>query len=161
MPRKRKADTPSAIIRPGRRKDLESLVRLLGQLFALEPDFAFDPQKQREGLRLMLTADSTRRVWVAVLGTRVAGMCTAQVVISTAEGGRAAVIEDVIVDRGYRRLGIGQALLAAVERWARRRGIRRLQLLADRQNFVALNFYSKHGWLPTRMVCLRRWVNGG
>jgi GNAT superfamily N-acetyltransferase len=106
----------------------------------------------------MLGANPRRRVWVAQVGGRVVGMCAAQVIISTAEGGEAAIVEDVVVDRMLRRRGIGQELLAAVDRWARQRGIRRLQLLADHQNFAALNFYSRRGWLPTRMVCLRHWV---
>ena len=156
----RAAVKTAAIVRVGRSKDVEPLIELLRQLFALEPDFAFDPSRQRRGLRLMLSPDPGRRLWVAQVGRRVVGMCSAQIVISTAEGGPAAIVEDVIVDRTFRRRGIGQELLAAVERWARKRGIGRLQLLADRWNSSALNFYSRQDWVPTRLVCLRHWVRG-
>lgn len=148
----------AAVIRQAGKNDVPAMVGLLAQLFALEPDFVFDPERQKEGLRLMLGADPSRRVWVAKVGRRVVGMCTAQTIISTAEGGEAAVIEDVVVDRMFRHRGIGRELLGAVDRWARRRGIRRLQLLADRWNSSALNFYSHQSWLPTRLVCLRRVV---
>jgi hypothetical protein len=46
--------------------------------------------------------------------------------------------------------------MESIEKWARDRGATRLQLLADRTNFGALDFYDNIGWLPTRLICLRR-----
>jgi ribosomal protein S18 acetylase RimI-like enzyme len=31
-----------------------------------------------------------------------------------------------------------------------------LQLLADKNNLPALNFYQKQGWQSTQLVCLRK-----
>ncbi len=143
-------------IRPACDADLPVLVRLLGDLFALEPDFPVDPGRQRRGLALMLSDPRQRAVLVAERGGEVIGMATGQLVVSTAEGGVSALVEDLIVDARARRGGVGLALLSALEVWAARRGATRLQLLADRENGPALTFYARAGWSSTRMVCLRR-----
>jgi GNAT superfamily N-acetyltransferase len=137
---------------------VDDLVKLLDELFSLEVDFEFDSKRQKRGLAFMLEEHPDRRVWVAEVEGKVVGMCTAQVLISTAEGGEAALIEDVIVSDEYRGMGIGKRLMTAVEKWAEKRHIHRLQLLADLGNTPALEFYAHLGWSPTQLGCWRRRV---
>jgi GNAT superfamily N-acetyltransferase len=85
----------------------------------------------------------------------VVAMASAQLVVSTAEGARSAWIEDVVVADGLRGKGIGAALLAALLDWARDRGATRAQLLADRANVPALEFYRRLGWQPTQLGAWR------
>ena len=146
----------TVMIRPGRKSDLDALVGLLRELFAIETDFEFDPARHRRGLLRMLQGGEKRRVWVAELNRQVVGMCSAQVVISTAEGDEAAVVEDVIVQAAVRRKGIGGKLMLEVQWWAKARGIRRVQLLADKTNEPALRFYRRGGWNKTNLICLRQ-----
>jgi GNAT superfamily N-acetyltransferase len=143
-------------IRSAASGDLDALVRLLGALFALEPDFPVHPQRQRRGLELMLAEPSRRVVLVAARGADVVGMVTAQLLVSTSEGGLSAWVEDLVVDARERGSGVGRALLAAVEREAVALGATRLQLLVDRENAPALGFYARVGWGSTRLLCLRR-----
>jgi GNAT superfamily N-acetyltransferase len=143
-------------VRPAVPDDLETMVAMLRELFALEPDFRFDPVRQRRGLALLL-ADRLRRVaLVAERDGAVVGMVTGQLVVSTSEGGGSVLVEDMVVIDTARRQGVGRLLLRAVETWARGRGATRLQLLADRENEAALRFYERLGWGGTRLVCLRR-----
>ncbi len=86
----------------------------------------------------------------------VVGMVTTQLVVSTAEGGPAALVEDMVVAPDHRMRGTGRWLLRAAEAWARERGATRLQLLADRNNDPALRFYRRMGWRSTDLVCLRQ-----
>ena len=141
-------------MRAARQEELEPMVALLRLLFAIEADFRFDAARQRRGLGLLLQ-DDRARVLVARVNGRVVGMCTGQVVISTAEGGPALLVEDVVVAPDHRGQGIGRALLTALTDWARGRGVRRLQLLADGNNGSALAFYDRLGWLATALVCRR------
>jgi GNAT superfamily N-acetyltransferase len=143
-------------IRPAVPEDLDSLVALLTELFALEADFTSDIDRQRRGLMLMLRPDERRTVQVADIDGHVVGMATAQGVISTAEGGEAAWVEDVVVAAPFRGQGIGRRLLHALEGWARMRGISRLQLVADRDNHAAKACYDQCGWQATHLECLRR-----
>ena len=150
-------------IRNAQPADLDALTTLLKELFSIEADFAVDEQRQRRGLSLMLDGCLKHRcIKVAQLAGRVVAMVTAQMLVSTAEGGMVALIEDMVVDKRLRGCGIGRRLMKSAEAWARERGASRLQLLADRTNFPALDFYDKIGWRPTRLICLRRkWDNTG
>jgi len=148
-----------ALIREARDSDLEDLVGLLQELFSIEADFTPDPERQRRGLALLIDGSPDRRAFVADVAGRVVGMATVQVLISTAEGGPVGLVEDVVVAPAYRGRGLGRRLLAALEAWARDRGLTRLQLLADRGNAPALSFYERAGWAPTQLICWRRKPN--
>ncbi len=145
-----------ATVREAGMADLESMVELLGELFSLEADFAPDARTQRRGLSLMLRPSPDRTVLVAEAGGEAVGMATAQLVVSTAEGAPSALVEDVVVRPGHRGQGLGRALLAGLEAWAAMRGATRMQLLCDRGNAPALDFYAACGWSPTQLVCIRR-----
>lgn len=145
-----------AVVRSAAPSDLEALVRLLGALFAIEADFAPDPERQRRGLALLLADPERRRVLVAEEGGAVAGMVTAQLVVSTAEGAMSALVEDMVVTEAARGRGVGRLLLQALAAWAAEHGATRMQLLADRDNRGALRFYERLGWRGTRLVCWRR-----
>jgi GNAT superfamily N-acetyltransferase len=146
-----------ATIRNARHEEIETLVALLKQLFAIETDFKIDVERHKRGLALMIDGCGKHRcVQVAEAEGTVVGMGTAQLLISTAEGGLVALVEDIVVDTQWRGRGIGRMLVSALEQWASLHGATRLQLLADRTNFSALDFYDRIGWRPTRMICLRR-----
>lgn len=144
------------LIRPACPADLEAMAGLLETLFAIEADFASDPAKQRAGLALLLAKDDAC-VLVAELAGEVVGMCTVQTVVSTAEGGLAGWVEDVVVAPGWIGRGVGRTLLEGVEGWAAEAGLVRLQLLADRDNAAALGFYGRLEWRPTALVALRKY----
>jgi hypothetical protein len=71
---------------------------LLNELFSREADFDVDEKCQHRGLKLMLDGCGNHRcVKVADVAGAVVGMCTAQILISTAKGGLVALIEDMVV----------------------------------------------------------------
>lgn len=145
----------TAIVRRATVSDVAAMIDLLQALFSLETDFAFDRTRQRRGLELLLQAKDSC-VLVAEKERQVVGMCTAQLLVSTAEGGLKAIIEDVSVSEEWRGQEIGTKLLAGIEQWAIRQGVKRLDLLADRHNIPALSFYRKVGWGQTELVGLQK-----
>jgi ribosomal protein S18 acetylase RimI-like enzyme len=142
-------------LRPAEPRDVDGMVRLLEVLFAIEADLRFDAAKQVAGLRLLLESPKDC-ILVAELEGRVVGMVSVQTVISTAEGGPVGWIEDLVVAEAARGCGIGRRLLEEAEAWAFRHGLARLQLLADRNNEPALEFYHRLGWAETSLIALRR-----
>jgi GNAT superfamily N-acetyltransferase len=56
-----------------------------------------------------------------------------------------AVIWDLRVAPDLRRHGVGHALFAAAERWARARGCRRLEVETQNNNVAACRFYARQG----------------
>ncbi len=144
-------------IKEARPVDIDQMLPLLAQLFAIEEDFQFNPKTQALGLRLMLDGCGKHRtVKVAWIKDRIVGMCTAQTRISTAQGKISAVVEDLVVDHEYRGLKIGTRLLQAVEEWSRQKGISSISLLADKNNHKGLEFYKTRAWDQTALICLVR-----
>ncbi len=143
-------------IRPAVTSDIPQLVLLLEALFFIEADFLIDYDKQATGLELLINS-SKDCVWVAeVVGTdQVVGMCSIQTMISTAEGGLVGLLEDLIVSVEYRQQGIATKLLSEAIRWAKEHGLKRLQLLADKNNVDALAFYHTQNWQKTQLIGLR------
>ena len=142
-------------IRRAELKDVDELILLLKQLFSLEADFEFDAEKQQKGLVLLL--DSKEAViLVAEADEKVIGMCTMQILISTVEGARVGLIEDMVVDERYRGKGVGAILLKTMEIEAVSLGLSRIQLLADLENKPALEFYQKNNWQKTQLICYRK-----
>jgi ribosomal protein S18 acetylase RimI-like enzyme len=144
-------------IRTAKPSDIPQLVELLRELFTIEADFDFNQEKQACGLNLLIYSDKDCILVAQLLNDdNVLGMCTVQTLISTAEGGRVGLLEDLVVAADFRHQGIGAKLLAEAVHWAECRGLKRLQLLADKNNLSALNFYQKQGWESTQLVCLRK-----
>jgi len=136
--------------------DIPSLIELLKILFSIEKDFSIDEFKQQKGLEMMLDNKDHCCVMVTDINQQIVGMCTAQILVSTAEGGPVVLIEDLVVGVNNRQKGIGRNLLLAIESWAVEKGAKRLQLLADRNNTPALEFYKNMGWKSTQLISLHK-----
>lgn len=151
-------DEKTVSIRHGKAVDIDYLINLLGELFEIEEDFTFDPAKHRKGLEMIIRQPDSSCLFIAehIANKTILGMCTAQRLISTAEGGFSAVIEDLVVTRQFRNKGIGKALLNVVLNWSRAGGMKRCQLLWDNKNISASKFYHTQGFTTTRLVCLKK-----
>lgn len=147
------------IIRRATQEDIPSLIPLLHILFSIEEDFTFDAKKQQKGLALLIEQSSSI-VFIAQDKGKTVGMVTGQLLISTAEGNPALVVEDLVVDPHHRNKKIARSLLDALGSWAMEKGAQRMQLLADINNKDALSFYKKCDWAQTKLVCLRKYHQG-
>lgn len=137
------------------RSDIPRLVELLGLLFSQEREFTPDPEKQGEALEAILADRSRGRIFVARAGNEVVGMASLLYTISTAEGGKAALFEDLIVDPKHRGKGIGSQLIEYVIQQARAEGVLRITLLTDLENDTALGLYRKLGFVDSPMQPMR------
>jgi GNAT superfamily N-acetyltransferase len=141
-----------------RREELAQLVALLGILFSQETEFIPDDAKQTRALEKILSDESVGRIYVARDDGRVVAMATLLYTISTAEGGVAALFEDLIVLPGHRGKGVASALVEFVIGEARRQGVLRLTLLTDSQNKRAQALYCKLGFRPSSMLIMRLYL---
>lgn len=146
----------NTIIREAVQSDISAMISLLRRLFEIETDFVFNEQKQRNGLELLLGEGNSHYLMVAELNQAIVGMCSVQTLVSTAEGGLKAIIEDLVVHEAYRGKGVGRLLLAAAQEWARSQNVKRIDLLADRHNTSALRFYKQSNWQGTELICLQK-----
>ena len=136
--------------------DIESMILLLAELFSIEADFQVDADKQRAGLALLLNGDNAQVCVAQNERGQIVGMCSVQILISTAEGAKVGLVEDLIVSANYRGQGVGKKLLLFLENWAWQQGLKRLQLLADKNNQLALDFYARQDWQYTQLIALRK-----
>ncbi|MBU3735852.1 MAG: GNAT family N-acetyltransferase [Methylobacterium sp.] len=129
---------------------------LLDDLFSIEQDFKPNGDNQMRGMRLLLDLPDRACLLVARdAAGQVAGLVSAQLVISTAEGAPSAWVEDMVVRADCRGQGLGRALLEALLEWAAGRGATRAQLLVDLDNKPALEYYRHLGWQTTRLAARR------
>ena len=146
------------VIRLARPEDIETMVKLVSLIFSVEEDFSIDVEKQQRGLEMFFAYPSGRCLLVAEFQGNVIGMCSAQLLVSTAEGGWKGLVEDVVVAERFRGLGIGKRMLSALEEWAREQSAKRMDLLADRCNTNALEFYDRLEWKKTNLIALQKKV---
>jgi ribosomal protein S18 acetylase RimI-like enzyme len=138
-----------------RGEDLPQLVELLGLLFSQEAEFTPDAAKQATALAAMLDGSFSATVYVARDADRVIATASLVYGVSTAEGGKAASLEDVIVAPAARGCGIGTALLRYVIEQARTEGVLRITLMTDMQNERAQALYRKLGFALSPMMPMR------
>ena len=135
--------------------DLPRLVELLGILFESEAEFSADAEKQRHALQAILADSAKGRIFVARDGRDVVAMASLLYTVSTAEGGKAALFEDLVTAPEHRRRGIGEALLKHVVNEARNEGVLRITLLTDMQNERAQAMYRRAGFVGSPMKPMR------
>jgi GNAT superfamily N-acetyltransferase len=136
-------------------EDLPQLTDLLFDLFTQEADFTPDRSKQGRGLRLILEQPSRGRIFVLRSNGVIVGMINLLITISTAEGGFVVLLEDVIIHRDYRGLGLGAKLLKHSIDYAKKKDFCRITLLTDRINEQGKGFFRNHGFQESAMIPMR------
>jgi len=136
--------------------DIAPLCDLLAVLFAQEAEFKPDPDLQTKGLQAIISNPELGIILLARHSGKVVGMVSLLFSISTALGGRVAMLEDMVVLPDKRGLGIGSELLNAAIKTARDSGCLRITLLTDSDNELAHTFYEKHGFVRSAMLAFRR-----
>ncbi|MCX6046203.1 MAG: GNAT family N-acetyltransferase [Chloroflexi bacterium] len=135
--------------------DIPELVALLSSLFAQEADFTPDLAKQQRGLQLIIGQPTVGQIYCARQADQVVGMVSLLFTISTAEGGRVAWLEDMVVHPAQRGRGIGEQLLHQALAEARVAGCSRITLLTDNTNQAAMKFYARAGFARSAMTPFR------
>jgi GNAT superfamily N-acetyltransferase len=136
--------------------DIPALCDLLCLLFNQEAEFQADAAAQAAGLRQIIDAPELGRILVLCDGETVVGMVNLLFTVSTALGGRVAILEDMVVRPERRGGGAGSQLLRAAIELCRSANCLRITLLTDRSNQGAQGFYARHGFTLSDMVPMRR-----
>ncbi len=144
------------IVQPATIEDLPQLADLLFELFSHERDFTPDKEKHLRGLRLILEQPNRGRIFVLRNESHIIGMINLLITISTAEGGFAMILEDLIVHRDFRGHGFGRRLLEYAEEFAVSKGFLRITLLMDHGNDSLKQFYLRHGFVESDMIPMRK-----
>ena len=66
---------------------------------------------------------------------------------------RYGLVNDLAVTSEYRRMGIGQHLLAMVKDWLLKKEIRRIEIEASVANEISTSFWGKMNFRPYKEIC--------
>jgi GNAT superfamily N-acetyltransferase len=135
--------------------DIPRLCELLTLLFTQEADFKPNIDKQSAGLREIIGHPEAGVILVLRDDSATVGMVNVLFTISTACGGRVAIVEDMVVLPEKRHNGLGSSLLTAAIELARTEGCLRITVLTDRTNTSAIRFYQRSGFVTSEMIPLR------
>ena len=142
-------------ISTARVQDIPNLCMLLNILFEQEKEFTPDEKAQIKGLNTIIETPEIGEIFVARDEENVIGMVNLLYTISTALGGKVAILEDMVVDKYARGKGVGSVLIDHVINHAKEKGCKRITLLTDVDNTSAQKFYIKHGFFISDMSILR------
>ena len=135
--------------------DVGDLILLLTILFSQEADFYPDASKQEKGLQMIINNPLYGHILVATRSEKIVGMVNLLYSVSTSEGSKVAILEDMVIHPEYRSYGIGTTLLKEAIKFSKKQGCQRITLLTDFDNEKAINFYAKQGFEKSNMVPLR------
>jgi ribosomal protein S18 acetylase RimI-like enzyme len=142
-------------IRRATDEDIPQLCELLALLFDQEAEFSSDKELQEAGLRMIIDYPEKGTILVLRDGPFIIGMVNLLFTVSTAMGGRAAILEDMVVRPEFRSRGAGALLLKSAISFAESAGCLRITLLTDNTNEAAQRFYRQRGFITSEMVPMR------
>ena len=148
-------DEKQICVRLAQAEDVEALAELLSILFQQEADFTPDIARQKWALQMIVTQPEVGQIFCATDGDEIVGMVSILFTVSTAEGGRAAWLEDMVVHPTKRGQGVGERLLQEAMTGAQLAGCSRITLLTDSTNDGAQRFYERAGFVRSQMVPFR------
>jgi GNAT superfamily N-acetyltransferase len=131
------------IARPARQTDAPAIAALVSQL-------GYDTTEADVADRLgRMLARSDQQFVIAEDGDRLLGWVHVEIA-EYVESGTFAVIGGLVVDRAHRRRGIGAALMAAAEAWARQQGCSVMRLWSSTSRVPAHRFYAGLGYVNAK-----------
>jgi uncharacterized protein (DUF952 family)/N-acetylglutamate synthase-like GNAT family acetyltransferase len=127
-------------IRPATAADSRAIARLLGQL-------GYPAAAEEVAARLAaLEGSPSDAVLVGVLEGRPVASAGLHILPYFHNGERVCRLSSLVVEDGYRDLGLGDQMLRAVERWAAERGCQAVELTSAERRAAAHRFYEARGY---------------
>ena len=147
-------ETEGFTIRPGRREDAAEAARLWMQSAEehTSHDLVYTTAPDAEKAMRRFLADLARNPYAFVFVATVDGRTVGFVSGELREGSPTfmpktwASVDDVFVDPGHRNGGIGHALIASVEAWAKQKGANGVSLQVAAANARGRKFYEDLGF---------------
>jgi GNAT superfamily N-acetyltransferase len=132
------------VIRQATVADLEPLVSLFDS-YRRFYRYPGEPERIRKFL-LDRFEHNQSVIFVALDGDRMVGFTQLYPSFSSGSLARIFVLNDLFVDPGIRRRGVGRSLLQAAAHYGRRVGALRLTLATETTNMSAQSLYETLGW---------------
>jgi len=130
----------SCEIRTATTKDSAELIRLADELIHL------DDRSNRELMLNNSIQDPNCKIFVAEADQKIVGFIEMRIFTDFVEGSPIAIITNLIVEKNYRKLGIGSKLIERTIEDAEKQNAIEIHVWTEFDNQQAINFYTKHGF---------------
>jgi ribosomal protein S18 acetylase RimI-like enzyme len=127
-------------VRTAAPQDSEELVNLADKLVHL------DDWSKREAMLKKSLEEPNCEIFVAEVEKKIVGFIELRVFPDFVEGAPIGIIQNIIVDENYRKLGIGSKLLQRAIEEAENLNAVEIHVWTEFDNQPAINFYTKHGF---------------
>ena len=126
------------------KQDLPSILELYKQL---NPDENVISKEFAEQIWDQLNQNKSIKYFIAVDNNKVISSCNMAIILNLTRNGRPyAVIENVITDNAYRRLGIGKRIIQNAIDYAKYNNCYKVMLLSSMKRIEAHRFYESIGF---------------
>ncbi len=142
-------------IREALKNDTDDICRLLSMLFDQELEFKPDIEAQLRGVTDILCNPDKGKFFVVEDSKRVVGAVSLLFLVSTALGGKVALLEDMVIEHDARGKGFGKKLLEHVIQYAIKNNCLRITVLTDKDNLIAQSLYERIGFKYSQMIPMR------
>ncbi|WP_150150992.1 GNAT family N-acetyltransferase [Fusobacterium nucleatum] len=96
-----------------------------------------------EDFELILN-DTSTILFAIIEEEKMIGFMNIQCFYSIWSHGKAFFLDDFFIEENFRRKGYGEKALKDLQKYAKKSGIKRIQLMAENTNPRAIEFYKKH-----------------
>ena len=96
-----------------------------------------------EDFELMLN-DTSTILFAIIEEEKMIGFMNIQCFYSIWSHGKVFFLDDFFIEENFRRKGYGEKALKSLQEYAKKGGIKRIQLMAENTNPKAIEFYRKH-----------------
>jgi len=131
-------------IRPVIKEDMEDVLTLIKELATYEKEPNSVEVNSKDLVNHAFSASPLFVCFVAVLNNKTVGMSLGYSRYSTWKG-PTMHLEDLIVTKKYRGIGIGQALFSNFIKYSHSKGVRRIEWAVLNWNTNAIKFYELNG----------------
>lgn len=128
--------------------DVPRLVALMDEFYA-EGGYPLNHRRAAEAFTTLLADERLGHVWLIQADSRDVGHIVVTVCYSMEYGGAIAFVDDLFVQRPFRRAGLGTTALAEVRAFCAERGVRAIHVETGKDNTAAQAVYRRAGFVNT------------
>ena len=137
--------------------DLAILLQFIQEFYPLE-HIPFDREAVGAALEDILQDASLGRVWLIQVDEKPIGYVVLTLGYSLEYLGRDAFVDELYIQSGYRRQGIGAHTLKFIEDRCQELGVKALHLEVARENIKAQTLYRKVGYKDHDRYLMTKWL---
>ena len=129
-------------------EDVHQLVVLMAEFYA-EAAYPLNHRRAAEAFAALLADERLGQVWFIQADSQDVGHVVVTLCFSMEYGGLIAFVDDLFVQRAFRRAGLGTAALAEVQDFCTKRGVRAMLVETGPDNMAAQAVYRRAGFVNT------------